>query len=97
MIDSDALPSSDGNPCAERLMEIAATLDRVGIEGVRVRCAPVDGDRFVITLDLLNGSLGERLIAFFAEYARKHKTIFSVKAALKIASAIRAHEARHDN
>ena len=85
LINSDDLPSTDGNPGAERFIEIAAALEREGIEGVCVQCIPVDGGRFVITLNLLHGSLGEYVMESFAVHARKHKKIFSVDAALVIA------------
>ena len=95
IVDSDDLPSSDGNPCYERLIEIAAAFQREGIEGVRVQCVPVDGGRFVITLNTLKHSLGADLLEFFANYAREHKKIFSVDLALVIAKQIQEKEAHN--
>lgn len=95
LVDSDDLPSSDGNPCAERLIEIAAAFEREGIEGVLVQCIPVEDGRFVHALNFLSGSLGERLVEFFFHHARKHKKIFSVGVALQIAKRIQEVEARN--
>jgi hypothetical protein len=92
LIDTADLPSSDGNPCFERLIEIAATLEQKGYEGIHVQCAPVDGGRFVISLNLLQGSLGEYVMQFFADYALTQKKIFSVDAALVIAAEFRKQE-----
>lgn len=94
-VDSDDLPSSDGNPCFERLIEIAAAFQREGIEGVRVQCTPVDGGRFVITTSFLHGSLGADLLEFFANYARENKKIFSVDAALVIAKQVQENEVKN--
>ena len=84
-VDTNVLPSTDGNPCAERLIEIAAALEREGVEGVRVQSTPIGGELSVITTSLLHGSLGEYVMGFFADYALTHKKIFSVDAALVIA------------
>lgn len=97
LINSDDLPCTDGNPCAERLIEIAAALERAGFEGVRVRYAPVGNEHSVITTSLLQNSFGARLMGFFADYARKQKIIFSVDVALQIASAIQESEVQNDN
>lgn len=97
IVDSDCLPSIDGNRCAARLIEIASALEREGVEGIHVQCVTVEGGRLVHALNLLAGSFGERVIEFFADHARKHKKIFSVEAALQIARAIQVHEARHAN
>lgn len=95
LVDSDCLPCIDGNKCAERLIEIAAALEREDIEGVRVQCVPVDGGRFVITLNTLKHSLGADLLEFFANYAREHKKIFSVEIALQIAKQVQENEAKN--
>lgn len=91
-VGSDDLPSSDGNPCYERLIEIAVALERAGFEGVRVRCTPIGSEHSVITTSLLQNSFGARLMEFFADYARKQKIIFSLDAALVIAEEFRKHE-----
>lgn len=92
LINSDDLPCTDGNPCAERLIEIATALERAGFEGVRVRCTPIGNEHSVITTSLLQNSFGARLMEFFADYARKQKIIFSLDAALVIAEEFRKHE-----
>lgn len=96
-VDSDDLPCTDGNPCYERLIEIAVALERAGFEGVRVRCTPIGSEHSVITTSLLQNSFGARLMEFFADYARKQKIIFSVDTALQIASAIQESEAQNDS
>ena len=96
LINSDKLPRIDDDGCAARILEIAAAFERAGIEGVRVQCVPVADGRFVILLNLLQDSFGKRLVEFFAEYARKHKKIFSVEIALQIAAAIQKREANHE-
>ena len=92
LLDADDLPSSDGNPCYKRLIEIAVALERAGYEGVCVQCTPITGGRSVITTNLLRGSLGEYVMAFFADYACKHKKIFSVDAALVIAEEFKKQD-----
>jgi len=94
LIDSDDLPSSDGNQCCERLIEIAVALEQAGYEGVRVQCTPVDGGRFVISTSCLQSSLGEYVMEFFADYALTHKKLFSVDAALVIAAEFRKQESK---
>lgn len=92
LVDSDCLPCIDGNPCAERLVEIAAALEREGFAGVRVQYAQIGDGRFILTLNLLQNSLGEYVMEFFSDFALKQKKIFSVEAALVIAKEFRKQE-----
>lgn len=97
LVNSDCLPCIDGNPCAERLVEIAAALERDGFAGVRVQCTQIGDGRFILALNLLQNSLGEYVMEFFADFARKHKKIFSVEAALVIAKEFRKQESGERN
>lgn len=95
LISPDELLCIDGNRCAERIIEIAAALQQAGIDGIRLQCIKVDEDLSVISLNLLQNSMGGRLVALFADYARKHKKIFSVEVALDIARRIQNGDARN--
>lgn len=91
-INPDDLLRIDGNRSAERIIEIAVALQKAGINGICVQCVQYSDDRFVVSLDLLQGSLGEYLMNFFADYAREQKKIFSVDAALVIAEEFKKQE-----
>ena len=88
LVDSDDLLSIDDHRAVKRILEIAAALEREGYEGIRVQCIPIENGRYVYSLNVFHGSIGERLIEFFADYARDKKIIFSVEVALHIAKLI---------
>lgn len=96
LVDSDELPKFEDNKCAQRIFEIAVALEQKGFEGIRVQCIPIEGGRFLYSLNLLQGSWGEYILECFADYARKYKKIFSVEVALQIAKEIQEAEVRNE-